>query len=150
MEYLFVLLENRARPHTTKKEQKDMTPQIKKQSPTFRKRSRLLMGFTLIEAVLYVALFLVLIVMSMNMLLESIRAFNDLRISRDINDSSVGIMERLTRDIKSSTSIDFVRKWGRYGLADVCEDKDRRVAIPIYKYRKFCGSEDRTASFLFP
>jgi hypothetical protein len=42
----------------------------------------------------------------MNALLQTIKAFNDLRISRDINDSSVTIMERLTRDIKSATSVD--------------------------------------------
>ena len=63
-------------------------------------------GFTLIEVLLYVGLFTMLSVMSMGALFQTIKAFNDLRISRDINDSSVKIMERLTRDIKSATSVD--------------------------------------------
>ena len=63
-------------------------------------------GFTLVETVLYVALFITLSIMAMNALFQTIKAFNDLRISRDINDSSVTIMERLTRDIKSANGID--------------------------------------------
>lgn len=63
-------------------------------------------GFTLVEVVLYVGLFVLLSTMSMNALFQTVRAFNNLRISRDINDSSVTIMERITRDIKSATSVD--------------------------------------------
>src|SRR3989344_2801367 len=46
--------------------------------------------------------------MTLNIMFQTVSAFNNLRISRDINDSSVKIMERLTRDIKSATSIDQV------------------------------------------
>ena len=63
-------------------------------------------GFSLVEVVLYVGLFTLLSTMSMNSLFQTVRAFNDLRISRDVDDSSVQIMERLTRDIKSASSID--------------------------------------------
>lgn len=63
-------------------------------------------GFTLIETVLYISLFIVLSVMAMDALFQTVKAFNNLRISRDINDSSVTIMERLTRDMKSATSVD--------------------------------------------
>ena len=63
-------------------------------------------GFSLIEVLLYVGLFTMLSVMSMSALFQTIKAFNDLRISRDINDSSVRVMERLTRDIKSATAVD--------------------------------------------
>jgi type II secretory pathway component PulJ len=63
-------------------------------------------GFSLIEVTLYVSLFSVLSILTMNALFQTIKAFNDLRISRDINDSSVTIMERLTRDIKSATAVD--------------------------------------------
>ena len=63
-------------------------------------------GFTLVEVMLYVGLFVSISVMSMNALFQTVKAFNNLRISRDINDSSVTIMERLTRDIKSASSVD--------------------------------------------
>jgi len=64
-------------------------------------------GFSLIEIVVYVALFSTLSAVAMASLFASIKSFNELRISRDINDSSVTIMERLTRDIKSATAIDY-------------------------------------------
>ncbi len=65
-------------------------------------------GFSLIEVVVYVSLFSTLSGVAMASLFASVRAFNELRISRDINDSSVTIMERLTRDIKSATTIDLI------------------------------------------
>lgn len=65
-------------------------------------------GFSLIEVVVYVTLFSTLSLVTVSSLLQTIRAFNNFRISRDINDSSVTVMERLTRDIKSATSVDLV------------------------------------------
>lgn len=69
-----------------------------------RNRSK---GFSLIEIVVYVSLFATLSVITMGSFFAMVKAFNELRISRDINDSSVTIMERLTRDIKSATAIDY-------------------------------------------
>lgn len=63
-------------------------------------------GFSLIEVVLYISLFSVISALTMNALFTTMKAFTNLRISRDINDSSVKIMERMTRDIKSATSVD--------------------------------------------
>lgn len=63
-------------------------------------------GFTIFEMVLYVGLFSLVSLIAMNSLFQTLKAFNALRISRDINDSSVKIMERLTRDIKGATAID--------------------------------------------
>ncbi|MDO8624374.1 MAG: hypothetical protein Q7R54_03400 [bacterium] len=63
-------------------------------------------GISLIEAVLYVSLFAAVMFIAMTSLFSTIRAFSALRISRDINDSSVTIMERLTRDLKSTAAID--------------------------------------------
>lgn len=66
-------------------------------------------GLSLIEAVLYVSLFAALMLVAMSSLFTTIKAFTSLRISRDINDSSVTIMERLTRDIKSAAAVDLAR-----------------------------------------
>lgn len=63
-------------------------------------------GFSLVEVVLYVGLFATLSAISMTSLFQTVKAFNNLRISRDIDDSSVKIMERLTRDIKNATAVD--------------------------------------------
>lgn len=63
-------------------------------------------GFSLIEVVLYVAFFIMISTMSMTALFQTVKAFSSLRVSRDIDDSAVKIMERMTRDIKSSVSVD--------------------------------------------
>lgn len=63
-------------------------------------------GISLVEMVIYVSLFSVISLFTINALLESVKAFTNLRISRDINDSSAKIMERMTRDIRSATAID--------------------------------------------
>lgn len=65
-------------------------------------------GFSLIEVVVYISLFSVISVMTMTALFSTMKSFTNLRISRDINSSSVVIMERMTRDIKSATSVDLV------------------------------------------
>jgi len=65
-------------------------------------------GFTLLEMVVYVALASLLSVAIMKSLIITTRAFNELRIDRDINDSAIAIMERLTREIKNAKSIDVV------------------------------------------
>lgn len=73
----------------------------------FSQNNRRPKGFSLLEVVVYVSLFSTLSVITMGSFFAMIKAFNELRISRDINDSSVTIMERLTRDIKSATAIDY-------------------------------------------
>src|SRR4051812_29721607 len=63
-------------------------------------------GFSLIEAIVYISLFIALSLTSIISLLDTVRAFNHLHITRDINDTAVLITERLTHDIKSSTAVD--------------------------------------------
>lgn len=65
-------------------------------------------GFSLVEVVLYVGLFSMLSVVAINAMMQTVTSFNYLRSSRDMNDSAVKVMERLTRDIKSATSVDLV------------------------------------------
>lgn len=72
---------------------------------TFRHLSRS-SGLSLVEVVLYVGLFSLLSVVAINSIMQTVSAFNHLRSSRDMNDSAVKVMERLTRDIKSATLVD--------------------------------------------
>lgn len=64
---------------------------------------------SLIEAVFYVSMFAILLLVAIGSLSSTMRAFSSLRISRDINDSSVTVMERLTRDLKSTSAIDLAQ-----------------------------------------
>lgn len=63
-------------------------------------------GFSLLEVVVYVALFSTLSLTVANSMIQTVRGFNYLRASRDIDTASVFIMERLAADIKNATSID--------------------------------------------
>ncbi len=66
-------------------------------------------GVSLLETVLYVSLFVFLSTMAIAALVGTVSEFNRLRMARDINDSSIQIMERLTRDIKGGSSIDLAQ-----------------------------------------
>ena len=63
-------------------------------------------GFTVIETTVYVGLFSLLSIIIMNTMWSTIRISNELRVTRDINDTAVVVMERLTRDIKNATLVD--------------------------------------------
>lgn len=63
-------------------------------------------GVSLIETVVYVVLFGILSMVVVQSLITATRSFNELRIDRDINDSAITVMERLTREIKNAQSID--------------------------------------------
>jgi hypothetical protein len=67
---------------------------------------RPLKGISILETIVYVGLFSAVSLIAVSSLFQTIKAFNDLRISRDIDDSAVQIMERITRDIKSARSVD--------------------------------------------
>lgn len=63
-------------------------------------------GFSLLEVIIYTALFVMISGATVDAIVQTTRAFSNLRISRDINDSAIKVMERLTRDIKNATTID--------------------------------------------
>lgn len=63
-------------------------------------------GFTLIEMVVYVAIFGVISILAMQAMFVVTRAFTDLRVSRDLNSSGTALLERMTRDIRGAYDID--------------------------------------------
>ncbi|OGZ08683.1 MAG: hypothetical protein A3D65_01225 [Candidatus Lloydbacteria bacterium RIFCSPHIGHO2_02_FULL_50_13] len=62
-------------------------------------------AFSLVEIIVYIALFSVLSVVITRALISSAQIFNQLRIARDINDSAISVMERLTREIRNANSV---------------------------------------------
>ena len=63
-------------------------------------------GFTLMESLIYVALFVVLSTVLIDSLIMMHRAYVDTRINRDLLDSAEVSMERMTREIRGSASLD--------------------------------------------
>ena len=63
-------------------------------------------AFSLVEIVVYIALFSILSVVVTRALISSAQTFNRLRIARDVNDSAINVMERLTREIRNAKSVD--------------------------------------------
>ncbi len=66
-------------------------------------------GVSLLETVFYVSLFVLLSTMVIAALISTVGEFNRLRMSRDINDSAIQIMERITRDIKGGANVDLAQ-----------------------------------------
>lgn len=62
-------------------------------------------GFTILELVVYIALLSMVLIALLQSMSMTMRAFSNLRISRDINDSAIKAMERMTRDIKNASSV---------------------------------------------
>lgn len=63
-------------------------------------------GYTLIELIVYVAIFAVFSVLATNSLLTMTRVFAENRVMRDLNSGAVVSMERISREIKGANSID--------------------------------------------
>lgn len=60
-------------------------------------------GFTLIEAILYLALFVALSTFLIDALLVMSKAYTEVRVNRDLLESAQVSMERMTREIRSSS-----------------------------------------------
>lgn len=63
-------------------------------------------GFTLIEAIIYTALVVSLSVLLISMLSVMYRVFSESRADRDLLTSSYTAMERMTREIRTASSVD--------------------------------------------
>ena len=63
-------------------------------------------GYTLVEAIVYVAILAILSVVFINLLLTMTRSYAEFRITRNLNTSAQAAMERLVRSIRNATSVD--------------------------------------------
>lgn len=63
-------------------------------------------GFTLIEMLVYIAIFTVLSILAIQAMFLVTRAFTDLRVSRDLNSSGSALFERMSRDIRGAYDVD--------------------------------------------
>jgi hypothetical protein len=66
-------------------------------------------GFSMLEIVVYVSLFTVISGITLTGMVQMAKSFNDLRSARDIDDSALQILSRLTRDIKSTDMVNFTQ-----------------------------------------
>ena len=62
-------------------------------------------GFTLVEIIVYVAVFSMFSMFIVNMLMQTIKSFSAFRASREMNDAAIYAMERMTREIRNADSI---------------------------------------------
>lgn len=63
-------------------------------------------GFTLIEAVIYVAILAVVSVFAVNSVLLMIKTFGNYRVLRNLNTSGATAIERITREIRLADDVD--------------------------------------------
>lgn len=62
-------------------------------------------GYSIIEIIVYLALFAVLTIAFVNTLIISMKSFSEIQINRDLISGGTGAFERMTREIKNATSI---------------------------------------------
>lgn len=63
-------------------------------------------GFTLVEMIIYVAILAIVSVIAINATLAMLRAFSDIRVSRDVNNTATVMLERIAREVRGATSVD--------------------------------------------
>ncbi len=63
-------------------------------------------GFSLIETIVYIALFVLISTVLVGTLFGLLRAYTDLRVNDDLLDSAHVSMERMMREIRDAASID--------------------------------------------
>lgn len=80
----------------------------KEKKPSKLSRSIYKDGFTLVEMVIYVSFLAVFSVLIINSLVITTRAFADFRLTRDVNNSAITVMERLVRDIRDAYDVEQV------------------------------------------
>ena len=62
-------------------------------------------GISLIEAILYVAIFAVISVIVINMLLATVNAFGRARVSRNVNEQGIVALERMLREVRLAKAV---------------------------------------------
>ena len=63
-------------------------------------------GFTLVELIVYVSVLAALLLMFSNSLLAIGRSYGQLKVIRDLDSAATVSMERITREIRSSSAVD--------------------------------------------
>jgi len=74
--------------------------------PFKKTKSNLEKGYSLVEMIIYVSILSIISVVLVNTTLSFTTSYRDLRALRNIDHSAIDVMERMTRDIRSATSID--------------------------------------------
>ena len=68
--------------------------------------NKLIKGYSLVEMVIYIAILSIVSILVINTVLSFTKGYRDVMALRMIDHSSIDVMERMTRDIRSATQID--------------------------------------------
>jgi prepilin-type N-terminal cleavage/methylation domain-containing protein len=71
----------------------------------FISNKKLTRGFSLVEMIIYVSILAIISVVVVNTILSFTGSYRDLRALRALDHASIGAMERMTRDIRASSSV---------------------------------------------
>lgn len=66
-------------------------------------------GFSLVEMLIYVAILSAIMIIVVNITLALAQSFSTLKVTKTINGSAIVSIERMTRNVRSATSIDLVQ-----------------------------------------
>ena len=101
-----------------------------------QKRTRTTGGFSLIETIVYIALFVGLAALLIDSLIVMSKAYGESRASRDVLESSEVSLERVVREVRDASSIDgtmsrFDVANGALALKGIVNGSDRNVTFSL-------------------
>lgn len=65
-------------------------------------------GYTLLETVIIITIFSLIIIVVMNMLSIFVSSYRDIKVSNRINSSAMIALDRITREIRIASSVDYI------------------------------------------
>ncbi len=71
-------------------------------------------GYTLLEAIIYIAILAMLTVTFINLLFTMVKSYTEFRLTRNITASASLVMERIVREIRQATSVDLTSTLGSH------------------------------------
>lgn len=80
---------------------KDYTP-----TPNFYKKGNLVWGYSLVEIIVYLAIFTALSILVINSFILILSSFNETNANRKLLESGVVSMERMSREIRQAENVD--------------------------------------------
>src|SRR4051812_40338797 len=63
-------------------------------------------GFSLFEMIIYITIAAVMMIFVVQIVISITKGYTDIRLTRDIENSAMISLDRMTRDIRSATAID--------------------------------------------
>ncbi len=105
-------------------------------APNLRKKVNLMWGFSLIEIVVYLAIFTAISILVINSFIIVIYSFREIRSNHDLLNSGTFSMERISREIRQAKNIDVINSQVNGGNILQLNSTDSSGNSVVFKFIK--------------